>query len=84
MAMTSRELLFLVVVLALAAFWVRQVLDLMGRRDDEFPGRLDKALWTAIILIGSLPGAFALWLFKLLILPPMTIEPQSPIRPPPR
>jgi len=56
---------FVVVILvALGAFafaWQRQFLFLMSLRDEDFPGRLDKAIW-AFVLIALAPISF--WMFR--------------------
>lgn len=50
---------FLFVFLRLLCFmlWAIQVIDLMRRINDEFPGRYDKLVWGSIIVFGSLLGA---------------------------
>jgi hypothetical protein len=57
-------LLFGSVVVALLAFssmWVREFRALMLRRDDEFPGRHDKLVWSAALLLLAPAGV---WLFR--------------------
>jgi hypothetical protein len=50
-------------------FWLAQLLDLMRRRDDEFPARFDKPLWVAIILFLPILGAVAYSIWKPKIYP---------------
>jgi hypothetical protein len=50
--------------LAFLVFWVIQLLDLMRRRDDEFPGRFDKPIWAAMMIFLLGFGAFIYWLWK--------------------
>jgi len=57
----------LLLMLLLAGFWVTQILDLMHRRDDEFPGRSDKLIWALVIILLPGLGAFAYWLWKPLL-----------------
>ena len=51
------------IALAVSIFWIIQLVDLMSRRDDEFPGRFDKPTWAFILVVASAVGAvaFAVW-----------------------
>ncbi len=49
----------ILISIAIMAFWIPQLVDLMGRRDDDFPGRFDKLVWVAIIVFIPLVGAIA-------------------------
>ncbi len=53
----------IVIGIALLIFWIVELFDLMGKRDDEFPGRYDKVLWFIVIFFGFALGAliFVLW-----------------------
>jgi hypothetical protein len=55
--------LVLLLGLVLVAFWVRQFVNLMSARDEDFPGRHDKVIWAAALLLTNLVGAaaFAVW-----------------------
>jgi hypothetical protein len=55
--------LFTGILLALAAFWVVQFLQLMLMEDDLFPGRFDKPLWVAAFIFAPplAPFAFLMW-----------------------
>ena len=52
-------LIGLMIAVAITVFWIEQLVDLMGRRDEEFPGRFDKLIWVAIIVFIPLVGAIA-------------------------
>ncbi len=52
------------VVVALVLFWLTEVVDLMGRRDEELPGRFDKAIWAAVMVLAGPLGCVAYWLWK--------------------
>jgi len=58
-------LFFLIVALVvLGVFfhaWRNEFLFLMGRRDDEFPGRFDKLTWTLVL---TLLAPVGLWFFQ--------------------
>ena len=56
-------LLLLIIVVALAAFWVYQFVVLMLLQDSLLPGRHDKVLWFAAFLLCPLltPFAFLIW-----------------------
>jgi hypothetical protein len=66
-------------------FWIIQLIDLMSRRDNEFPGRLDKPTWVVILIFTNFLGAIAFLISKPVkeikpsldtILPePQTVEP---------
>ncbi|MEX0704741.1 MAG: hypothetical protein WD069_21765 [Planctomycetales bacterium] len=54
------------VIFALPAliFWAVQLGSLMGRRDEEFPGRYDKLMWGLIVFFGGLIGATVYYFAK--------------------
>ena len=54
------------VVLALIGglVWVVEFAQLMAMRDEDFPGRYDKALWVAAFVFGNIFGVFAFFLWK--------------------
>ena len=69
---TAVDMFFLVIFFGLifyCVFWLVQLLDLMRRRDDEFPGRFDKPLWVAIIILLPILGAAAYSIWKPKIYP---------------
>jgi hypothetical protein len=41
--------------------WQKEFVFLMGLRDDQFPGRLDKLIWVAVVL---LLAPFGVWFFR--------------------
>jgi len=60
----SEFLVFLVALAVLGLFlhaWRREFLFLMERRDDEFPGRLDKWTWTVLLIVLAPIGV---WFFR--------------------
>jgi hypothetical protein len=59
-------LIFLVVamLLGMTTFWISQLIDLMASPDDRFPGRPDKLIWAAAMIVWSVFGSLAYWLFK--------------------
>ncbi|WP_406694501.1 hypothetical protein V5E97_25845 [Singulisphaera sp. Ch08] len=57
-------LLFLAALIVVAFFlwaWQREFLFLMGLRDDAFPGRYDKLIWTFLLIMMAPVG---LWFFR--------------------
>jgi hypothetical protein len=44
-------------------FWISQLHDLMASPDDRFPGRHDKIAWVAVMLVWSVFGSLAYWLY---------------------
>jgi hypothetical protein len=44
--------------------WVVEFAQLMALRDEDFPGRHDKALWVAAFVFGNVLGAVAFFLWK--------------------
>ena len=62
-----RSLLALIALGGLALFlfvWVREIVQLMGLSDDVFPGRNDKALWLALIVLLPPIGVPAFSIFR--------------------
>ena len=55
-----------IIILAVVAtiFWLVQLLSLMMMPDDAFPGRYDKPIWAAILLVLSVLGAFLFVVWK--------------------
>lgn len=54
----------LIVLIVLGLFlkvWREEFLALMGRRDEEFPGRHDKLLWASLLLLYPPAGV---WFFR--------------------
>jgi drug/metabolite transporter (DMT)-like permease len=54
-------LLVLCALFWFARTWQREFVFLMGLRDDDFPGRRDKLVWVAIVLLMAPIGV---WLFR--------------------
>ena len=52
------------IVIGAVALWISQFVDLMQRRDNEFPGRYDKPIWAAVMIFGSLLGSIVYWFCK--------------------
>lgn len=56
---------FLLVVMAVLAliFWFVPLLDLMKMTDESFPGRFDKPIWAAILILLPVLGSllFVIW-----------------------
>jgi hypothetical protein len=50
-------LTIIVISLLLFVFWLFQLTDLMGRKDEEFVGRYDKVLWFMVVFFGNFVGA---------------------------
>jgi hypothetical protein len=44
--------------------WVVEFAQLMALRDEDFPGRHDKALWVAAFVFGNVLGAVAFYVWK--------------------
>jgi hypothetical protein len=56
--------LLIAIFIILEIFWFIQLLDLMARHDNIFPGRYDKLIWAAVLLISNVIGAFAYFITK--------------------
>jgi len=56
----------MLVIAAVWWFWIwgTQLLDLMERRDAEFPGRMDKVLWVVILLVVPVIGVIVYCVWK--------------------
>ncbi|MGB0767597.1 MAG: hypothetical protein ACPGYV_07780 [Phycisphaeraceae bacterium] len=50
--------------LFLFVFWIVELLSLMSMSDDAFPGRYDKAIWAAILIVLVFLGALLFWMWK--------------------
>lgn len=48
----------------LAWLWIREIVQLMGLSDDAFPGRHDKALWLALMVVLPPIGVPAFCIFR--------------------
>ena len=57
----SLGLLSLCALVWFARHWQREFVFLMGLRDDDFPGRRDKPIWIAIVLLMAPIGV---WMFR--------------------
>jgi hypothetical protein len=53
-----------VLVIICGLVWVVEFAQLMAMRDEDFPGRYDKALWVAGFVFGNIFGVFAFFLWK--------------------
>jgi len=62
------ELMFTVAMLAgamlLLVMWIRELITLMGMGDEAFPGRYDKLLWFALLLLVPPIGVVTFALFR--------------------
>jgi uncharacterized membrane protein len=76
------HLLVLFVLLAGIVFWLTQLIDVMQRRDDEFPGRYDKIIWALVIVLGNIFGAFAYWIAKPIRIPRSSDSLRNEFKPP--
>ena len=56
--------LVFVVGFACLLLWAVSIVVLMDRRDDEFPGRFDKPIWAAIILLVPILGSIVFLIWK--------------------
>jgi hypothetical protein len=63
MPMTPILVAIALVLLAMTMFWISQLHDLMASPDDRFPGRHDKIAWVAVMLVWSVFGSLAYWLY---------------------
>lgn len=45
-------------------FWLIQFFDLMSQSDEAFPGKYDKLIWSAVLLLLNLFGALLYWCWK--------------------
>ena len=57
-------LAIILIAVTLLTFWLSQMVALMNMKDDAFPGKHDKILWVAVVLIGSFLGALAFLLWR--------------------
>jgi hypothetical protein len=64
MPLTPILLLVVLLLLAMTAFWISQLVDLMASPDDRFPGKHDKVAWAAVMIVWSVFGSLAYLLFK--------------------
>jgi hypothetical protein len=62
--MMAEELAFLLVMMGLIAFWIKQFNDLMSIPDERFPGRHDKVIWAVVLIVMNVVGALTFWFFK--------------------
>ena len=56
--------LLLLVAVVWAIFWVTQIVDVKGRRREDFDDSIDKTLWVVIIVCVPLLGCIAYWIAK--------------------
>jgi hypothetical protein len=56
-------LLFILAIIC-GLVWIVEFAHLMALRDEDFPGRHDKALWVAAFVFGNVLGAVAFYLWK--------------------
>ncbi|QNO14737.1 PLDc N-terminal domain-containing protein [Alkalicella caledoniensis] len=49
--------------LALIAFWIITLLDVLRRHEDSFKNPTDRALWIIVVFFGNFLGAFIYHLF---------------------
>jgi hypothetical protein len=62
--MTNEQKLLLIFGLIAQVFWIVQLIDLMSRKDNEFPGRFDKPTWVIILIFTNFLGAIAFLVSK--------------------
>jgi hypothetical protein len=65
----------LVVIALFLRAWRYELLFLMGRRDDEFPGRHDKAIWAVALLAFAPVGVWFFRSYRLAHWPESHFEP---------
>jgi hypothetical protein len=53
-----------ILAVILGLVWIVEFAQLMALRDEDFPGRHDKALWVAAFVFGNVLGAVAFFLWK--------------------
>ena len=71
--MTIYQIFVTICIIAALAFWFVQLIDLMSRKDNEFPGRFDKPTWVLILVLTNFIGALAFFISK-----PEKLEELSP------
>jgi len=57
-------LLFVTLLAAAVVWWFREFINLMGLADEAFPGRNDKALWFALLVLLPPVGVVAFSVFR--------------------
>jgi hypothetical protein len=72
------QILAIIITLAATIFWLVQLIDLMSRRDDEFPARFDKPTWAFILVVTSVLGAIAFAIAKPTKQPKLTLDTMLP------
>ncbi|MBN1972826.1 MAG: hypothetical protein JW787_04260 [Sedimentisphaerales bacterium] len=65
MAAALLPLLVVIVAVLLFLFWLRQFIDLMTQSDDSFPGKYDKPVWVAVLLLTGAIGALVYVIYKV-------------------
>jgi hypothetical protein len=65
--------LLLLVAVVWAIFWVTQIVDVMGRRREDFVDGVDKVVWVALMTLVPVLGCIAYWISK----PVRTSSPRS-------
>ncbi len=74
--------LWLIAGVVFAIFWIYQFIQLMLLSDTDFPGRYDKALWTAAFLLAVFLAPFAVlgWKYarKTMVAGPTGLPEQKP------
>lgn len=58
---------FVMVLIGMVLFvgWLWQLIVLMNMKDDEFPGKHDKTLWFVAVFVGSVVGALAFVVWRV-------------------
>lgn len=61
--MAGLVVIIVFVGIAMLVFWLYQIVSLMDMPDDAFPGRHDKIIWVALLVLLPVLGAiaFAMW-----------------------
>jgi hypothetical protein len=72
--------IFIVIIIVAEIFWIRQLVNLMTRSDNSFPGRYDKPVWVAILVICNLIGAIAYFIAKPREDKPLFVDVKPPVK----
>jgi hypothetical protein len=62
--MSNEQKLLVIFAVIAQVFWIIQLIDLMSRKDTEFPGRFDKPTWVFVMVFTNLFGAIAFLISK--------------------
>lgn len=62
-------MIFLLAALLFALAWSHEFVELMRRPDDAFPGRNDRLVWAAALIVAAPLGLMAFWYYRRTYLP---------------